>query len=56
MKKILITLLMLALLLPACAGAALAAGGDYGKAKTVYLTLSCDGVPVKGNDDNQTTL
>ena len=56
MKKILITLLVLALLLPACAGAALAAGGDYGKAKTVYFTLSCDGVPVKGNDDNQTTL
>ena len=56
MKKILITLLVLALLLPACAGAALAAGGDYSKAKTVYFTLSCDGVPVMGNDGDQTVL
>lgn len=56
MKKTLIALLMLALLIPVCAGAALAAGGDYSKAKTVYFTLSCDGVPVMGNDGDQTVL
>lgn len=50
MKRGLLILLMLALLLPACAGAALAAGGDYTKAKTVYFTLSSDGVPLMGSD------
>ncbi len=56
MKRALLALLILALLLPACAGAALAAGGDYSKAKTVYFTLSNDGVPVMGNDTKQTVL
>ena len=50
MKRGLLILLMLALLLPVCTGAALAAGGDYTKAKTVYFTLSSDGVPLMGSD------
>lgn len=56
MKRVLLILLAIVLALPVCAGSALAAGGDYSKGKTVYFTLSCDGVPVLGNDPDQTVL
>ena len=53
MKKLLSLLLILALLIPA---SAYAIGGDMTKSKTVYFTLSNDGVPVMGNDSDQTVL
>lgn len=56
MKKVLLMLLAAALLLPAFSSMAQAAGGDYGKSTTVYFTLSSDGVPLKGNDTDQTVL
>lgn len=53
MKKLLSLLLILALLIPA---SAYAIGGDVTKGKTVYFTLANDGVPVMGNDSDQTVL
>ena len=53
MKKLLSLLLILTLLIPASADAI---GGDMTKGKTVYFTLANDGVPVMGNDSDQTVL